>query len=629
MHIIHETLKELISINKTKTSYLINNLFLVYILLGFLLKYNYILLIFFYVPSYTGLIVRNITIILFYILLLGPLIKKKQTGKLYWIYIAFSGIYIIGYLYYSYFGNYFSIIDYLMSENTGRFGNMRIFIENVNPLILLGLFFDFPFITFLYYKFKKNKKFLQNSWNFSFSKKTLSFSLIIVLLLLAGQIYYTNNLFGSHGPQELYHRSTSKFVNVYGYFPLYLIEIYEQFNPYQADYETPTPDFLKGELQGRDIIDDDTNIIVIQVESLDEKMIDHEYNNQEITPYLNELKNNSLYFPNFIIQHIRASFNADFSFLTSLYPVNKNYTYRANDMSQFQSITNLLNQAGYQTLAFHGYHGDFFNRDIAFNELGFDRFYTEDDYSFNDAVMETDKDLGINDYDFFKQSLDFLEKSSDPFFGFFITVTSHNPFDYYPPSEEVEAFKDIDDPLVKDLYNSLAFVDSSIEMFINELDARGLKDDSLIIIYSDHESLIDREAYSSGRDYELKRNIKKPEHVPLFIKHPEIEPEIDERAVSILDLSPTILDLLGKTEIPEEFLGRSILDGKEYPILYFHEVPQVLYKDHLYLINSKRFELVGNLKETTQSEPEISDSDKSKLRETIDYLRKLYLTRRR
>ena len=518
-----------------------------------------------------------------------------------------------------------------MSENTGRYGNMRIFFENINPLILLGFFLDISFISFLYYKFKNNRKSFQKTLSFKYSKKRLTVYLIMVLLLLIGQVYYTNNIFDGYGPQELYHRSSSKFVNVYGYFPLYLMEIYEQVNPYQAksEYDMPVPDFIDNELAGRGLIDDETNIIVIQVESLDEKMINHEHNNQEITPYLNKLKNKSLYFPNFIVQHIRASFNADFSFLTSLYPVNKNYTYRINDMSQFQSITNILNQTGYQTLAFHGYEGDFFNRDVAFNELGFDKFYTEDDYSFDHIVMETDRDLGVNDYDFFKQSLDFLEEASEPFFGFFITVTSHNPFDYYPQSEEVEAFKDIDDQLVRNLYNSLSFVDSSIEMFINELEARNLKENSLIIIYSDHESLINRESYSSGRKYELSRNIKQPEHVPLFIKHPDIEPAIDERAVSILDLSPTILDLLGKKEMPEEFLGKSIFDDKEYPILYFHEVPQVLYQDHLYLINNKRFQPVGKLKDTDRPEPEISESEKSKLREKINYLRNLYLTRRR
>ena len=517
-----------------------------------------------------------------------------------------------------------------MSESTGRYGNMRIFFENVNPLILIGLFLDLSFITFLYYKIKDNNLFLK-ILDLKFNKKRLSISLIIVIMILIGQIYYTNNLFGGYNPQELYHRSTPKFVNVYGYFPLYLMEIYEQFNPYQAraEYDIPVPDFIDNELAGRDLIDDNTNIIVIQVESLDEKMIGHEHNNQEITPYLNQLKNNSLYYPNFIVQHIRASFNADFSFLTSLYPANKNYIYRVNDMSQFQSITNSLNQAGYNTLAFHGYEGDFFNRNVAFKELGFDKFYTEADYSFDDTIMETDKDLGINDYDFFKQSLDYLEKASEPFFGFFITVTSHNPFDYYPPSEEVEAFKDIDDRLIRNLYNSISFVDSSIKMFINELESRGLKDNTLIIIYSDHESLIDRESYSSKRDYKLNRNIKKPEHVPLFIKHPEIEPEIDKRAVSILDLSPTILDLLGKNEMPEEFLGRSIFDGKEYPILYFHEVPQVLYQDHLFLIDNERFEPIGKLKGTDRQKPELSKSNISKLRETITYLRKLYLTRRR
>ncbi len=76
------------------------------------------------------------------------------------------------------------------------------------------------------------------------------------------------------------------------------MEIYEQVNPYQAksEYDMPVPDFIDNELAGRGLIDGETNIIVIQVESLDEKMINHEHNNQEITPYLNKLKNKSLYF---------------------------------------------------------------------------------------------------------------------------------------------------------------------------------------------------------------------------------------------------------------------------------------------------------------------------------------------
>ncbi len=514
-----------------------------------------------------------------------------------------------------------------MSENTGRAGNARIFIENIKPFYLFSFAFDLVLVTILYLKIKPENN-LNRRKSFIKSRKFQVISIGLILLLLTGQILYTNNQLGSYNPQELYHRSTPKFVNTYGFLPLYLIEIYEILNPYQLDETEPLPDSNHGELAGRGLIDDETNIIAIQVETLDEKIIDYEYNGQEITPFLNQLKSESLYFPNFITQHIKGSYNADFSFLTSLYPINRNYPYRENDLGEFQSIVDVLNNAGYKTLAFHNYAGDFFNRKTAFTDLGFDQSYFETDYSTDDLEMETKNNLRISDYDFFKQTLDYLEDAEEPFFSFFITVSSHNPFDYYPESEEVAAFNQLEDKLVKDLFNSFAFFDSSLKMFINQLDERGLKDNTLIIIYADHESLINRDEYSSGRDYNLTRNLKKPEHVPLFIIHPEIQNKIDERAVSILDLAPTILDLLGKTEMPEEFFGRSIFDNQEYPILFLHEVPQLLFHDQLYLIGENKFEQVGYYKENQANSP-ITDDEKERLRETIKYLRSLYLKRQR
>lgn len=571
---------------------------------------------------------KNIVLILAFIYIIIQIYDdKKKIKKLFWAYLVFSIIFVIGYLYYSYYGNYFSIIDYLMSENTGRAGNSSIFIENINPLYLVGFALDFIFAALLYFKIKSSNTYNRNRLFFK-NRKFHLISIALILFCLAGQILYTNYQLGNHNPQELYHRSTSKFVNTYGYFPVYLMEIYEILNPYQIDEEEPLPESYNGELAGRGLIDDETNIIAIQIETLDEKIIDYEHNGQEVTPFLNDLKDESLYFPNFITQHIRGSYNADFSFLTSLYPMNKNFTYRENDLKDFQSIVNTLNNDGYNTLALHNYDGDFFNRNTAFAELGFDKFYSKKDYSTENLEMEIDKNLGINDYDFLKQSLDYLEEAEKPFFSFFITLTGHKPFDYYPQSEAIDAFKNIEDQMVKDLFNTFNFVDSSLKMFIDELEQRDLKENTLVIIYADHESLVNRDEYSSGRDYNLTENIKKPEHVPLFIIHPEIENKVDERAVSILDLSPTILDLLGHEEMPEEFLGNSIFDNNEYPILFIHEVPQVLYKDQLYLINESRFKQVGYYN-NLQDNSLIADQEKEKLRETIKYMRSIYLKRQR
>ncbi|SHM84058.1 Sulfatase [Halanaerobium congolense] len=84
------------------------------------------------------------------------------------------------------------------------------------------------------------------------------------------------------------------------------------------------------------------NIIVIQLESFDQKIINYRHNNREVAPFLNKLKENSLYFNNIYAQHVNESFDAKFSFLTSLYPRNKNYAFKTNDMSKFNSIVKVL-----------------------------------------------------------------------------------------------------------------------------------------------------------------------------------------------------------------------------------------------------------------------------------------------
>ncbi|MGM0420811.1 MAG: LTA synthase family protein [Bacillota bacterium] len=599
------------------------------ILISFLAKYNYILQRIFYIPIESGLILRNIAFLVIFTGFVLPLIKNKRTLKyIYIAYLAFTGLFLLNYFYYGYFGNYFSLINFIMSENIGRPGNILVFFRRSNTIYLIILLLDFILITALYFKLR-SASFRKQDRSISYTRRrTWLIPLLLVIIILVGQIYFTNRQLGSHNPRELYQRSTAKFVNVYGFLPLYLMEIDDLLNPTSLKLEEPSPPPEGDNSQNNEPLPGVTNIIAIQVETLDEKLIGYEHNGTEITPFLNSLKDQGRYYPNFYTQHLQASFDAGFSFLTSLYPVNRNYPYRMNDLNKFNSLVSELNEIGYRTLAFHGYDGDFFNRDEAFADLGFDHFYAESSYSPDELEMEASDALGINDYDFFKQSLEMLDGVQEPFFGFFITVSTHKPYDYYPEAEKIEAFQDIEDEVVRNYFNSIHFSDRSLEMFFAGLEEKGLRENSLIIIYSDHESLISNSTYKSGRDYNLSTKIKPPEHVPLFIVHPELEPKTVESSTSILDLAPTILDAVGKTDIPQDFLGRSLLDYEEYPLLFMQEVPQIVHDNQLYLFNGKEFDRVGYLDEGEDERDNLSEDHKNKIRRTIKYLKSLYLSRR-
>ena len=369
-----------------------------------------------------------------------------------------------------------------------------------------------------------------------------------------------------------------------------------------------------------------TNVILIQVESLDAKIIDYSQQGKEVTPYLNDLKEESLYFENFYAQKVNGSFDADLSTLTSLYPVNRSYVFRDIDLSSFQSLPLLLKEKGYQTMAFHNNDRDFFNRAEAYPDLGFDRFYSERYFKEKIYSIAEAESLGVNDYDFFDSSAEVIKRAAErekPFFAYLISLTSHTPFNFYPENA-VEDFAEVNNNLVHNYFKSINFLDSSIDNFISKLEDAGLMENTLLVIYSDHESEIKTMEYESGRDFTLWRNVKIPYHIPLIIKHPELENKISDREGTTTDIAPTVLDLLGYEELPEQFVGSSLFLENDEPILFLHETPHILCQGQLYIKELDRLIKVGHLK-NKEKEISISKQKVNELEEIINYMRSIFM----
>lgn len=443
-------------------------------------------------------------------------------------------------------------------------------------------------------------------------------------------IFYINNLYAVKGFFELYEHSTPAFVSVYGIIPLYIAEYLSM----QAKEAEKIKQISEQEVVGEEKLSREhkieklENIIVIQLESFDQKIIDYQYNGQQLTPFLNRLKQDSLYFNNIFAQHVNGSFDAEFSFLTSLYPINKNYVFKTNDMSEFNSLVQVLKKRNYQTLAFHGNEGEFFYRNKGYPEMGFDKFYHRDAFSTEKAEIKKESYLGINDYDFFEQSLEFLEEAEKPFFAFFITVTSHTPFDFYPEEFARAEFAELKPAIVKDYFNSVYFTDQALRNFFTGLRERGLYQNTLFVLYSDHSSDLNKESYNSGDNFIMEANAKEPENIPLMIYHPAIEADEISKTGTHTDIAPTILDLMGDREKPEGFLGVSLLKQTENPVLFLNEMPQILYHDNLFLRmpmgpeNESEFKRIA-LKFRGTAEHSLPDSEKERMINIINYVQEL------
>ena len=595
--------------------------------LGLLVKYNVLMLSIVGVPLPATQLLRSAAVVmLVYACLLPATGRRSVRVGTYCGAVLFTVVFLANLWYNRYFGNYLSL-----SELTGgeSFNAVEVLVRHIirpsDLLYLLDLLVMGLTIKGLGSGLNTRK---EAPLPYILPGVRRSLLLLTVVGMLSLQAVVAHYRVGGRPATELFVDSTPAFASVYGLVPLYTFELYLRLAG-TPEVRVQLPSEHPGAIDPEPLVDTNSNVIVIQVESLDKKLINYSYNGHEVVPFVNSLVETSLYGHNFYAQHVNGSFDADFSVLTGLYPVNRHYSFRDNDMSRFPSLVRILNQRGYRTLAFHGNDAEFFNRGVAYSELGFDRFYSRPDFSMDDRTYRVeDSYLGINDYDFFRQSLHLLENTQEPFFAYFITVTSHTPFSFYPEEFAVDAFDKLNSEFVRDFFNSVYFVDYALQMFFQGLEERGLKDNTLIVMFSDHEAALETPEYSSSIGFEVNRNVKEPEHIPLIIRHPDIEQDTLTRTGTLTDLAPTILDILGLDEIDPEFMGTSLLQPAEQPVLFIHELPQILYRDQLFVAELNELTKIGHI-EGRDASIDIPPEKERLALEKVRFSREVMLERRR
>jgi len=184
-----------------------------------------------------------------------------------------------------------------------------------------------------------------------------------------------------------------------------------------------------------------------------------------------------------------------------------------------------------------------------------------------------------------KKAIEWLINKKDGFFLWIHYVDVHDP--YLPPNRKNQ--KDIIHLLIKyryfpfqlteeeikkiiDLYDEeIEYVDKEIGRFINVLKELKIFDDSIIIITADHgEAFLEHGFFGHGgriiRGMDRTLAYDEVLHVPLIIYGLEKGEIIDKRQVQLLDISPTICDLLGLFP-SSTFEGLNLFDPEERGIV--------------------------------------------------------------
>lgn len=280
------------------------------------------------------------------------------------------------------------------------------------------------------------------------------------------------------------------------------------------------------------------NYVIIQVESMDANIVKQQYKDSYVMPYLSSLRENSVYYPYTLSYHQGGgTSDAEFSIISSVHPLDSFPAIKLTSYQYPNSVVSRLAKASYSTMAFHGNVGTFYNRDIAFSKMGFNKFY-----DINSMKYE-DEGWGAPDDKVFSFAYDKISQSKHPFLSYIITMTSHGPFESARNYYNNDRYDDIENEIVKNYFNSFNYVDNSIKDFVTKIQAK--YSNTYIIIYGDHTPNINTEEYHQASFLEGDKYF---EFVPLFIITPDKQKHIENSAVaSFLDISPTIL---GTAEIP-------------------------------------------------------------------------------
>ena len=322
------------------------------------------------------------------------------------------------------------------------------------------------------------------------------------------------------------------------------------------------------------------NVITIHAESIQNFVLNTQFNGQDVAPNLKRLANEGLYFSNYYAQEsVGTSSDSEFTFLTSLMPASSGTVAISYWDREYNTSLKELKKMGYYTFSMHANNGTFWNRHLIHPKYGYDNFY----YYTKDYEIDEVLGMGLSDKSFFRQSVPKIKEVSENnqnFYGTLIMLTNHTPFDaasqvdfdvdykYEKKNETTGEMETVSAPFLEDTtlgnyMKTVHYADEAIGEFINELDEAGLLENTVIVIYGDHDAKIKKSEYLyyynydpytdsvldeddpnykdiDSFDYELNRK------VPFIIwtKDKAVQGEINE-VMGMYDAAPTLGNMLG------------------------------------------------------------------------------------
>jgi phosphoglycerol transferase MdoB-like AlkP superfamily enzyme len=283
----------------------------------------------------------------------------------------------------------------------------------------------------------------------------------------------------------------------------------------------------------------------------------------EHTPTICRLMEEGINFTNFYTPGYGGvrTFNSEFCANTGSFLASTGgyaFDYVTNNFDQ--SLANQLKDLGYSTKTYHYNDPNFYSRGVFEPAMGYDEYVCYADYTDpNDKWALYDEQLLFNDR---RIAEDFLRDG--PKLNYIITRSAHLSYKYnemlsYYALKQYPQYRGLTGNEEEDcMYVKAKLVDDLFARLIQELEADGELENTVIVAFTDH--------YTYGMDDQqlvMDRsqvtNALLVEKTPAFIWSPGCPGMEVTKTLNTADLLPTVLNLLG-VESEFNYLGQDAFD---------------------------------------------------------------------
>jgi len=300
------------------------------------------------------------------------------------------------------------------------------------------------------------------------------------------------------------------------------------------------------------------NVLLIFVEGLDRRFLNKTVAGVHVTPFLDRLRTDSIYFEHFFANGVQTA-RGLFSTFCSYYPRQGTAAMKTRYMYDYACLPTLLRERGYRTEMVIGYDRDLNRLHLFMSRNGVHQLFDRSHFPADEEEIGAFAGIGRPDgalLDLVRNRVEQLRTTGNPFCLLAMTIGMHHPF-AIPASAvhpDIQRLKNDPDGYLA----SLRYLDLELERVLTGMKRDGLLKDTVVVILGDH----GRHEKVGQTDLE-----KQVGHFmsPLYIwmdeslREPGLyRPRTVTAVASQVDLLPTILALNGATPRLSPSLGRDL-----------------------------------------------------------------------